>query len=127
MSTSGTRPSAGTPRCARYIFGARNGIYIIDLQQTVKMFRDAYQFALDAVARGGSILFVGTKKQAQDIISEEASRAGQFHVTNRWLGGTLTNFKTVKGSIDRLKSIEKMSSRRHLRAPPQEGGRQARA
>ncbi len=98
------------PKMRPFIFGARNGIYIIDLQQTVKMFRDAYQFALDAVARGGSILFVGTKKQAQDIISEEASRAGQFHVTNRWLGGTLTNFKTVKGSIDRLKNIEKMSA-----------------
>ena len=98
------------PKMRPYIFGARNGIYIIDLQQTVHLFREAHEFVREAVGRGGSVLFVGTKKQAQDIIAEEASRAGQFHVTNRWLGGTLTNFKTVKGSIDRLKGIEKMST-----------------
>lgn len=96
------------PKMKPYIFGARNGIYIIDLQQTVKMARDAFRFVSDVTARGGTVLFVGTKKQAQDTIAEEASRSGQFHVTNRWLGGTLTNFKTVKQGIDRLKTLEKM-------------------
>jgi small subunit ribosomal protein S2 len=92
----------------QYIFGARNGIHIIDLQHTVKLFRRAYNAVVDIVARGESVLFVGTKKQAQDVIAEEAARAGQFFVTNRWLGGTLTNFKTVKGSLDRMRAIEKM-------------------
>jgi small subunit ribosomal protein S2 len=98
------------PKMKPYIFGARNGIYIIDLQKTVGLARSALRFVSDAVARGGSVLFVGTKKQAQDAVREEASRAGQFHVTNRWLGGTLTNFKTVKQGIDRLKTIEKMAA-----------------
>jgi small subunit ribosomal protein S2 len=98
------------PKMRPYIFGARNGIYIIDLQKTVRLFREAFDYVVEAVGKGGSVLFVGTKKQAQDIIAEEASRAGQFHVTNRWLGGTLTNFRTVKGSIDRLKGIEKMAT-----------------
>jgi small subunit ribosomal protein S2 len=93
-----------------YIFGARNGIYIIDLQKTVGLARGALRFVSDAVARGGSVLFVGTKKQAQDAIREEAQRGGMFYVTNRWLGGTLTNFKTVKQGIDRLKGIEKMAA-----------------
>ena len=106
----GHQTSRWNPKMKPYIFGARNGIYIIDLQQTVRMFKDAFEFVLDAVGHGGSVLFVGTKKQAQDIIAEEAARGGQFYVTNRWLGGTLTNFKTVKGSIDRLKSIEKMAT-----------------
>jgi small subunit ribosomal protein S2 len=96
------------PKMKPYIFGARNGIYIIDLQKTVGLARNALRFVSDAVARGGSVLFVGTKKQAQDAIREEASRSGMFFVTNRWLGGTLTNFKTVKQGIDRLKGIEKM-------------------
>ncbi len=96
------------PKMKPYIFGARNGIYIIDLQKTVGLARNALRFVSDAVAKGGSVLFVGTKKQAQDAIREEASRSGQFFVTNRWLGGTLTNFKTVKQGIDRLKTIEKM-------------------
>ena len=97
------------PKMKPYIFGARNGIYIIDLQKTVSLARSAFRFVSDAVSRGGTVLFVGTKKQAQDPIREEASRSGMFHVTNRWLGGTLTNFKTVKQGIDRLKTIEKMA------------------
>jgi small subunit ribosomal protein S2 len=97
------------PKMKPYIFGARNGIYIIDLQKTVQLARNAFRFVSDAVARGGTVLFVGTKKQAQDVIREEAGRAGMFHVTNRWLGGTLTNFKTIKTGIDRLKTIEKMA------------------
>jgi small subunit ribosomal protein S2 len=97
------------PKMKPYIFGARNGIYIIDLQKTVTLARNAFRFVSDAVARGGSVLFVGTKKQAQDAIREEAQRSAMFYVTNRWLGGTLTNFKTVKQGIERLKAIEKMS------------------
>ena len=98
------------PKMKPYIFGARNGIYIVDLQKTVRLAREAFKFVSDVCARGGSVLFVGTKKQAQDTVIEEASRAGQFHVTTRWLGGTLTNFKTIKSGIDRLKSLEKMST-----------------
>jgi small subunit ribosomal protein S2 len=98
------------PKMKPYIFGARNGIYIIDLQKTVSLARNAFRFVSDAVARGGSVLFIGTKKQAQDVIREEASRCGMFFVTNRWLGGTLTNFKTIKTGIDRLKTIEKMKA-----------------
>jgi len=97
------------PKMKPYIFGARNGIYIIDLQKTVALARGAFRFISDAVARGGSVLFVGTKKQAQDAVQEEAARSGMFFVTNRWLGGTLTNFKTIKTGIERLKTIEKMS------------------
>jgi len=97
------------PKMKPYIFGARNGIYIIDLQKTVTMARAAFRYVADVTARGGHVLFVGTKRQAQDVIQEEARRASQFFVTNRWLGGTLTNFKTIKQGIDRLKSIEKMS------------------
>ncbi|RKG81460.1 30S ribosomal protein S2 [Corallococcus terminator] len=97
------------PKMKPYIFGARNGIYIIDLQKTVTMARSAFRFVADITARGGSVLFVGTKKQAQDVIREEAARAGQFFVTSRWLGGTLTNFKTIKQGIDRLKTLEKMA------------------
>src|SRR5258706_3745825 len=89
------------PKMKQSIFGARNGIHIIDLQHTVKLFRRAYNAVVDIVARGESVLFVGTKKQAQDVIAEEAGRSNQFYVTNRWLGGTLTNFKTVHGSLDR--------------------------
>ncbi len=96
------------PKMRPFIFGARNGIHIIDLQHTVQLFLRAYQFVVETVAGGHSVLFVGTKKQAQEVIQEEAKRAGMFHVTNRWLGGTLTNFRTVKGSIDRLRAIEKM-------------------
>jgi small subunit ribosomal protein S2 len=97
------------PKMRAYIFGARNGIHIIDLQHTVRLFRKAYDFVVDSVSRGESVLFVGTKKQAQDVIAEEAGRCGMHYVTNRWLGGTLTNFKTVKGSLDRMRLIEKMA------------------
>ncbi|EPX62684.1 SSU ribosomal protein S2p (SAe) [Cystobacter fuscus DSM 2262] len=97
------------PKMKPFIFGARNGIYIIDLQKTVNMARAAFRFVADITARGGSVLFVGTKKQAQDVIQEEARRSGQFFVTSRWLGGTLTNFKTIKQGIDRLKTLEKMA------------------
>jgi small subunit ribosomal protein S2 len=97
------------PKMKPYIFGARNGIYIIDLQKTVTMARAAFRFVADLTSRGGYVLFVGTKKQAQDVIQEEARRGNQFFVTNRWLGGTLTNFKTIKQGIDRLKGIEKMA------------------
>jgi len=90
------------PKMKPYIFGARNGIYIIDLQKTVRMFRTAYDFVVDTVAEGKSILFVGTKKQARDSIYEEANRCEMFYVHNRWLGGMLTNFQTIKQSIDRL-------------------------
>ena len=98
------------PKMKSYIFGARNGIHIIDLQQTVRAFKRAYNFLVQTVSSGRSVLFVGTKKQAQEVMRDEALRGGQFCVTNRWLGGTLTNFNTVKGSIDRLHSIEKMST-----------------
>jgi small subunit ribosomal protein S2 len=98
------------PKMKPYIFGARNGIHIIDLQHSVKAFRRAFDFLVKTVAEGKPVLFVGTKKQAQDVVREEAQRGGQFFVTNRWLGGTLTNFHTVKGSIERLQAIEKMGT-----------------
>ncbi len=94
------------PRMRPYIYGARNGIHIIDLDQTAQLFKRAFAFVGDAVARGGHVLFVGTKRQAAEIVYEEATRAGQFYVTGRWLGGTLTNFRTMKGGIDRLRDIE---------------------
>lgn len=90
------------PKMKPYIFGARNGIYIIDLQKTVRMFKTAYDFLRETVGAGGSVLFVGTKKQAREAIYEEANRCEMFYVHNRWLGGMLTNFQTVKKSIDRL-------------------------
>jgi small subunit ribosomal protein S2 len=96
------------PKMKQYIFGARNGIHIIDLTHTVKLFKAAFNAVVEATSRGELVLFVGTKKQAQDVIVEEATRAGQLYVTQRWLGGTLTNFKTVKGSLERLKMLEKM-------------------
>lgn len=93
------------PKMKPYIFGARNGIYIIDLQQTVRMFKTAYEFVVDTVASGESILFVGTKKQARDSIYEEANRCEMFYVHNRWLGGMLTNFQTIQKGIERLKYL----------------------
>ena len=90
------------PKMKKYIFGARNGIYIIDLQQTVKMFRTAYDFITETTANGKSVLFVGTKKQASESIYEEANRAEEYYVQNRWLGGMLTNFQTIKKTIDRF-------------------------
>jgi len=99
------------PKMRPYIFdGPRRGIYILDLSKTVKLFDDAYEFVSDVVSNGKPVLFVGTKKQAQEIFREEASRAGQYFVTNRWLGGTLTNWRTIKKSIQKLRSIEKMQA-----------------
>jgi len=97
------------PKMAPYIYTERNGIYIIDLQKSVGMVDDAYNAIKDIVADGGSILFVGTKKQAQDAIKAEAERCGMYYVNQRWLGGMLTNFKTIESRIARLKAIEKMS------------------
>ena len=96
------------PKMAEYIFTERNGIYIIDLQKTVKKVEEAYNFVREISEGDGSILFVGTKKQAQEAICEEAKRVGMFYVNNRWLGGMLTNFKTIRKSIDRLYQLEKM-------------------
>ena len=96
------------PKMSPFLYGARNGIHIIDLDQTVQLFRKAFAFVMETVARGGHIVFVGTKRQAQDIVREEAQRGGQYYVINRWLGGTLTNFRTIKGGLDRLRSIERM-------------------
>ncbi len=96
------------PKMRPFIYGARNGIHIVDLDQTVRLFKRAYDFVTEAVGRGGSILFVGTKRQAQDIVQEEARRSGMYFVTNRWLGGTLTNFRTIKQGLDRLRTLERM-------------------
>ncbi|MDH3442985.1 MAG: 30S ribosomal protein S2 [Deltaproteobacteria bacterium] len=104
----GHQTSRWNPKMKPYIFGARNGIHIIDLQQTVSMFKIMENAARDLAASGGHILFVGTKKQAQDAIKEEAERCGMFHVQNRWLGGTLTNFSTIRQSIERLRKLEEM-------------------
>jgi len=102
----GHQTSRWNPKMRQFIFGARNGIHIIDLQQTVALFREACDFLREVAARGGTVLFVGTKKQAQEAIRSEAERCGQFYVNNRWLGGTLTNFTTIKQSIERLRKIE---------------------
>ena len=96
------------PKMKPYIFGARNGIYIIDLQKTVRLFKSAYNYVVEAAKNGETVLFVGTKKQAQDSVAEEAQRCGMYYVNQRWLGGMLTNFSTVKQSIDRLKRLDAM-------------------
>ena len=93
------------PKMAPYIFTERNGIYIIDLQKTVRKLEEAYMFVRDLSAKGESVLFVGTKKQAQDSIREEAERSGAFYVNARWLGGMLTNFRTIRGRITRLSQL----------------------
>lgn len=97
------------PKMAPYIFTSRNDIYIIDLQKTVKMIDEAYNYVRDISTQGGSILFVGTKKQAQESIKEEATRCGMYYVNARWLGGMLTNFRTIRRRIDRLAQLRKMS------------------
>ena len=104
----GHQTNRWNPKMAPFIYGARNGIHIIDLDQTVRLFKRALEFVTHTVARGGQVLFVGTKRQAQEVISEEATRSGQFHVIGRWLGGTLTNFRTMKVGIDRLRSLDQM-------------------
>jgi len=98
------------PKMKPYIFGARNGIYIVDLQKTVRFFKIAYDFVTDTVAKGGSILFVGTKKQARDSIYEEANRCEMFYVHNRWLGGMLTNYQTIRQSIERLNYLNQIQN-----------------
>ena len=104
----GHQTNRWNPKMKRYIFGSRNGIYIIDLQQTLNKFREAYEFIRRTTARGDKVLFVGTKKQAQEIVASEAMRAQQFYVNQRWLGGMLTNFTTIKKSLDRLREYEHM-------------------
>src|SRR5210317_760477 len=98
------------PKMKPYIFGARNGIYIIDLQRTVRMFRTAYDFVVNTVAEGKPLLFVGTKKQARESIYEEANRCEMFYVHNRWLGGMMTNFQTIRQSIDRLNYLNNIQN-----------------
>ena len=104
----GHQTARWNPKMRQFIYGARNGIHIIDLQKTVPLFNDAFNFVSAAVSRGESVLFVGTKKQAQEVVKTQALRCGMFHVTHRWLGGTLTNFKTIRESIARLKNIDRM-------------------
>ncbi len=97
------------PKMKKYIFTERNGIYIIDLQKTVKKVEEAYNWVKELAGNGGTVLFVGTKKQAQDSVKDEAERSGQYYVNQRWLGGTLTNFETIQKRIGRLKDIERMA------------------
>ena len=104
----GHQPRRWNPKMARYIFTERNGIYIIDLQKTVRKVDAAYDFLRSVAAAGKSVLFVGTKKQAQDAIREEATRSGQFYVNERWLGGMLTNFQTIQKRVSRLKELKGM-------------------
>lgn len=109
------------PKMKRYIYGARNGIYIVDLHQTIKLFQDALDFVQDIVKDGGSVLFVGTKKQAQSAIKEAASKSGQYYVTDRWLGGMLTNWETISQRIVRLKELDRMEAEGYLvRLPKKE-------
>jgi len=104
------------PRMKPYVYGARNGIYIIDLQKTLNMAREGVEFAKKVASEGKKVLFVGTKKQARDIVAQEAKRADQYCVTNRWLGGTLTNYSTIKASIDQLKKYQAMEESGELQA-----------
>ncbi|MBU1183793.1 MAG: 30S ribosomal protein S2 [Proteobacteria bacterium] len=114
----GHQTNKWNPKMKPYIFGARNGIYIIDLQQTVGLFQTAYQFVVDTVAGGKEILYVGTKKQSQESIHEEAERCGMPYVNQRWLGGMLTNFATIKKSIDRLNELDRMFADDSIKAFP---------
>ena len=104
----GHQTSRWNPKMKSYIFGARNGIYILDLQHTLRKLREALAFLTNLAANGGTVLFVGTKRQAQEVISEEARRAGMFFVNQRWLGGTLTNFVTIRRSLHRLRELEEL-------------------
>ncbi len=106
------------PKMAAYIFTERNGIYIIDLQKTVRKVEEAYNFVRDLSAANGTLLFVGTKKQAQEAIKEEATRCGMFYVSERWLGGTLTNFRTIRSRVERLRKIEAMENDGSFEALP---------
>ncbi len=104
----GHQTKSWNPKMKPYIFGARNKIYIINLDKTLPLFNQAYDAVVKTVAKGGNILFVGTKKQAREIIKEEAERCGMYYINNRWLGGMLTNFQTIKKSVDRMKTIASM-------------------
>ncbi len=104
----GHQTSRWNPKMKKYIYGARNNIHIIDLQITVEEIEKAYKFVVEQVKQGKSVLFVGTKKQAQEAIAQEAERCGQFYMNTRWLGGTLTNFKTIKSRIERLEKLDNM-------------------
>ena len=109
------------PKMKRYIYGARNGIYIIDLHQTIKLFEDALNYVHKVVADGGTVLFVGTKKQAQEAVKEAAVKSGQYYISERWLGGTLTNWKTIQGRVARLKELDRMDKEGFLdRLPKKE-------
>ncbi len=114
----GHQTNKWNPKMKPYIFGARNNIYIIDLQQTVGLFQTAYNFVIDTVTEGGDLLFIGTKKQSQDSIRDEAGRCGMPFVNQRWLGGMLTNFVTIKKRIDRLNNLEQMFEDDSVRAFP---------
>jgi small subunit ribosomal protein S2 len=112
------------PKMRPFIYGARNGVHIIDLDKTERLFTRAYSFVAETVGRGGHILMVGTKRQAQEIVQEEAQRSGSFYVVNRWLGGTLTNFRTIKQGLDRLRQLERMKEDgTHLQLPKKEVSR----
>ena len=109
------------PKMKRYIYGARNGIYIIDLHQTIKLFEDALNYVHKVVEDGGTVLFVGTKKQAQAAVKEAAEKSGQYYISERWLGGTLTNWKTIQGRVARLKELDRMDKEGFLdRLPKKE-------
>ena len=114
----GHQTNKWNPKMKPYIFGARNGIYIIDLQQTVELFKIAYKFVVNLVEEGGEVLFVGTKKQGQESIRDEAERCGMPYVNQRWLGGMLTNFHTIKKSIDRLNDLDRMFEDESISAFP---------
>jgi small subunit ribosomal protein S2 len=115
------------PKMRPFIFGARNGVHIIDLDQTARLFTRAFSFIVETVSRGGHILFIGTKRQAQEIVQEEALRSGSFFVVNRWLGGTLTNFRTIKQGLDRMRQLERMKEDgTHLQLPKKEVSRLAK-
>jgi len=106
------------PKMKRYIYGARNGIYIVDLHQTIKLFEEALDYVKKMVEDGGTVLFVGTKKQAQSAVKEAAQRSGQYFISERWLGGTLTNYKTIQGRIQRLKELDRMATEGYLERLP---------
>ena len=114
------------PKMKRYIYGARNGIYIIDLHQTIKLFEDALNYVKKHVEDGGTVLFVGTKKQAQAAVKEAAERSGQYFINERWLGGTLTNWKTIQGRVQRLKELDRMDIDGYFDRLPKKEAKQRR-
>ncbi len=114
----GHQTSKWNPRMKPYIFDKREGVHIIDLEKTVPLFDQAYTFIVEVVSKGGKVLFVGTKKQAEAAIKEEAERCGMFYVNTRWLGGTLTNFNTIKKSIEKLEELEQKESEGHFEKLP---------